>query len=45
MVRAILCREMKWTWQEFDEQPAHFIQVLLAMLQAESEAYRKRNSN
>lgn len=42
MIRALLCREMHWTWQEYDDQPVHFIQVLLAMLHAESESYRKK---
>lgn len=37
MVRAIVCRAMGWTWQEYEEQPNHFIDVIIAMLKAQNE--------
>lgn len=42
MVKAILCREMHWTYQDFMEQPEHFITILLTMLQAESAEHTRR---
>ena len=41
MLAALICREMGWTWQEYQEQPGHFVDIVLAMLQAESEEIRK----
>lgn len=43
MVKAILCREMHWTYQEYMEQPAQFITILLTMLQAEAAERDRRN--
>jgi len=42
MVAALLCREMKWTYQEYQAQPAPFIDTILDMLQAESAAQKKK---
>lgn len=42
MVRALLCREMHWTWQEYDEQPTFFITTLLALMKAEGEAIKRK---
>lgn len=42
MVAALVCREMKWTWQEFENQPAWFVDVILEMLKAEGDAMAKR---
>jgi hypothetical protein len=36
MLVALICREMKWTYKEFQDQPAWFIDIILEMLQAES---------
>lgn len=41
MIAAIICREMKWTWQEYQEQPAFFVDTLITMLQAESRQVNK----
>jgi UDP-N-acetylglucosamine--N-acetylmuramyl-(pentapeptide) pyrophosphoryl-undecaprenol N-acetylglucosamine transferase len=35
MLVALICREMKWTYKEFQDQPAWFIDIILEMLQAE----------
>lgn len=46
MVAALICREMKWTWQEYQDQPAKFISTIFEMLQAEAkEAERKSKNN
>jgi hypothetical protein len=42
MIVAILCREMGWTWQEYQNQPAWFIDILLEMLKAEGEEIKRR---
>jgi hypothetical protein len=42
MRKALLCREMGWTWQQLESQPVFFIEHLAAMITAESEAARKR---
>jgi hypothetical protein len=44
MGRAIICREMGWTWQEYDEQPTSMIAHLIAMMRAENQAARKKNT-
>lgn len=41
MLAAVICREMKWTWQEYQDQPAFFVDALLSMLQAESKQLDK----
>jgi hypothetical protein len=41
MLCAVICREFKWTWQEYQEQPAFFIDMIIAMIQAEAEAQEK----
>jgi len=33
---------MGWTWEEFQDQPSWFIDVLTEMLQAEGEQARKQ---
>ena len=40
MIRVLLCREMGWTYQEYDEQPVHFVMILLTLLQAEGKKNR-----
>jgi hypothetical protein len=38
--QALLCREMKWTYEEYRDQPQWFIVVLFSMLQNEAEAMK-----
>jgi len=45
MARAIVCREMKWTWDEYGDQPAAFIDTIVEMLKAESREMEKRGKN
>ncbi|GIW70359.1 MAG: hypothetical protein KatS3mg101_1106 [Patescibacteria group bacterium] len=33
---------MKWTWQEYENQPAWFIDVILEMLKAEGEEAKRK---
>jgi hypothetical protein len=42
MKAAILCREMKWTWEEYRAQPQWFIVMLLSMLQNEAEEMNRK---
>jgi hypothetical protein len=42
MVAALICREMGWTWQEYQNQPAWFIDIVLEMLKAEAEELKKK---
>lgn len=41
MVRAMVCERMKWTYQEYDEQPSDFLQAIATMMQAESKHQQK----
>jgi hypothetical protein len=43
MIAAIVCREMGWTWQEYQEQPVPFIATITAMLNAEAKEVERRN--
>jgi len=43
MLAAIICERFGWTWQEFYDQPVHFIRAIVCMLEHETEA-RKRES-
>jgi hypothetical protein len=43
MKAAILCREMKWSWEVYCSQPQWFITMLLSMLQNEAEQAERRN--
>jgi hypothetical protein len=43
MLAAIICREMKWTYQEYQNQPSWFIDIVLEMLQAESAEAKKKS--
>jgi hypothetical protein len=45
MARALICREMKWTWHEYDEQPAGFIDTIVEMLKAESREMDRKRKN
>jgi hypothetical protein len=40
---ALLCREMKWTWDEYQEQPTWFIDILIGLFNAEAKAKNKEN--
>lgn len=37
MMQTIVCREMKWTWQEFQQQPQWLINEIMAYMIAESK--------
>jgi hypothetical protein len=43
MIAAIVCREMKWDWEQFQSQPNWFIDIILAMLREEAEEISRRN--
>ncbi|MBI4119239.1 MAG: hypothetical protein HY456_00140 [Parcubacteria group bacterium] len=42
MLAAILCREMGWTWEEYENQPSWFIDTIATMLKAEGEEIKRR---
>lgn len=37
MAETIICHEMHWTWQEYQEQPTWLPQMLWHKMQAEAE--------
>jgi hypothetical protein len=41
MVAALVCREMGWTWQEYQSQPSWFAKIVSEMIRAESEQLEK----
>jgi hypothetical protein len=41
-VAALICREFGWTFEEYQNQPSWFIDIILEMLKAEGEEIRKR---
>lgn len=43
MLAAVVCREMKWTLDEYEAQPSYFIDVITRMLQAEADESRRQN--
>ena len=45
LVATIVCAKMKWTWQQYREQPTYFIESLIHMFAAEADAQRKANKN
>ena len=40
MLAALVCREMKWTYAEYESTPAEFIDTIVDMLQAEASKKR-----
>lgn len=42
MIAAVICRETGWTFEEYLNTDAAFIDVLLAMLRAEAKAQKKK---
>ncbi|WP_157681703.1 hypothetical protein [Bradyrhizobium sp. ORS 285] len=42
MHRAIVCRAMGWTYDEYDRQPADFLLTVATMLQSEAEHEQKK---
>jgi len=42
MIVATICREFKWTYQEFMESPAVFIDNVMIMMRAEAKQERIR---
>lgn len=43
MAAAVICRAMGWTWREFEDSPAWFIDVVSLMLRAEADESDKRS--
>jgi len=43
MIAAIVCREMGWTWKEFNDEPHWFISVILGLM-AEETAHQNRQN-
>lgn len=41
MRAAVICREMKWTYTEYMDQPSWFIDILCKLFNAESEHNKK----
>lgn len=44
MKAALVCREMKWDWYTYRQQPQWFIDVLLTMFQNEAEESKRKNN-
>ncbi len=44
MSAVLICREQKWTIQEYRAQPQWFIAYLFSMLQEEAEEQKRRQS-
>jgi hypothetical protein len=42
-MQAIICREMKWTYEEFLAQPVGFVQLIIGLIFAENRAANRRN--
>jgi len=38
MFMALVCREFGWTYQQYMEQPAHFIDIITEMFKGEGKA-------
>jgi len=43
MLAALLCEDMKWTYQQYRDQPAFFIDILMKMKSERSRAERNKN--
>jgi hypothetical protein len=43
-IAALICREFSWTWQEYENQPSWFIEIILEMLKAEAEEMKKKTT-
>ncbi len=41
MIAALICREMSWTWDEYQQQPSWFVKIISEMIRAESEHTEK----
>jgi hypothetical protein len=41
-IAALICREFGWTFEEYQNQPSWFIDIILEMLKAEAEEIKKR---
>lgn len=42
---AIICREFGWTYQEYQNQPSWFIDIIVEMLKIEVEQMEKKVKN
>jgi len=42
MLRAIICREMGWTFEQYDSQPTFFLTYIAESMQAEARATNKK---
>jgi hypothetical protein len=38
MITALICREFKWTYSEYEKQPSWFIDLIVQMMRAEARA-------
>jgi len=43
MITAIICREMKWDYWQYQNQPSWFIDVLIEMIKAEAEEINNKH--
>ena len=43
MLGAILCEKYGWTWEEFQGQPAFFVECVTQKLQAEASVSRRND--
>ena len=41
MIAAIVCKEYGWTYEQYQETPAEFIEIILLMFKAESDKNNK----
>lgn len=42
-IAALICREFGWTWEEYQNAPHSFIQVVLSMLREEADEVTRRS--
>jgi hypothetical protein len=42
MIAALICREMKWDWEQYQSQPKWFIDVILSLMQEEAEESNRK---
>lgn len=40
---ATICREYGWTWHEYQEQPATFIETIKLMFKAEADEAKRQS--
>lgn len=42
MIMAIICREMKWDYNQYQDAPAWFIEIIIEMIKAEAMESNKK---